>query len=137
MGFLSRVRYRFQSWMAGRNGADTLSRDLNILALVLMFVDLFTHIYVLYILGFLIFCVAFYRTFSRNLARRSAENAKYMSKKRGILRWFSTRRQELVTRRQYRYYSCSICKQRLRVPRGKGKIEITCPKCANHFIKKT
>ena len=37
----------------------------------------------------------------------------------------------------YRFYKCKQCKQKIRVPRGRGKIEITCPKCQNHFIKKT
>lgn len=37
----------------------------------------------------------------------------------------------------YRYFSCPQCGQSVRIPRGHGKVEITCPKCSAVFQKRT
>ncbi len=137
MNFLSRMRYRFQGWMVGRNGTDVLSRDMNILALVIMLAGSLSHIAVLYWVGFFIFILAFVRIFSRNRVRRSAENMTYLSWRGRVKTWFYMQKQHLNSKKYYRFYKCKSCKQKLRVPKGKGKIAITCPKCSASFIKKT
>lgn len=68
---------------------------------------------------------AIFRMFSRNTYKRYRENRKYLQ----LL--------ERVKDRQHRYYDCPRCRQTVRVPRNKGKIQITCPKCKENFIKKT
>jgi len=137
VGFLTQMRYRLQQWMYGRNGTDFLSRDLNILALSLMILGSLFRSHIVYWLGLLFFAVAFYRICSRNIAKRSAENSAYLSLRSQFINWFKKIKQKFVSRKYYRFYKCSSCKQKLRVPKGKGKIEITCPKCGLHFIKKT
>lgn len=137
MGFLSQLRYRLQRFMYGRNGVDLLSRDLNIAGLVFMIANLFFHTYILYAIGFVCFCVSLFRSLSRNVAKRSKENVMYFNARNKVKNWFAAKKREFSDRKVYRYYTCSTCKQRLRVPKGKGKIEITCPRCKNHFIKKT
>ena len=66
-----------------------------------------------------------FRMYSRNIEARRRENAAF-------LRFFSR-----LTDKQYRYFRCPGCRQVVRVPRGKGKINIRCPKCSRQFIKKT
>lgn len=68
---------------------------------------------------------AFYRMFSRNIYRRQAENQKWLN--------FWARLKD----RNHRYFCCPYCKQRVRVPRHKGKINIRCPRCGEKFIRKT
>ena len=72
---------------------------------------------------FLILSLA--RCFSRNTYKRYQENRKFLQ----LL--------DRIKDRQHRYFSCPKCRQTVRVPRGKGKISITCPKCREKFIKKT
>ncbi|MFA9381114.1 MAG: hypothetical protein ACERKO_08640 [Acetanaerobacterium sp.] len=137
MGFLSQMRDRLQRWMYGRNGADQLSRDLNIIALALMVLDFVLRTQIIYWVGLLFFFVALFRMLSRNLIKRSAENMKYYNLKSAVKNWVGTKRKHFASRKYYRYYTCTTCGQRLRVPKGKGKIEISCPKCASRFVKKT
>ncbi|SDN27931.1 hypothetical protein [Acetanaerobacterium elongatum] len=137
MGFFSQLRYRLQQWMYGRNGVDLLSRDLNILAFILMFLDILLRTHIIYWVGFAVLVLAFFRVLSRNIPKRTAENIKYLSFRNRIKGWFTTKRQQFANRKYYRYFICKTCRQKLRVPRGKGKIEISCPKCGNHFIKVT
>lgn len=137
MGFFSQLRYRLQGFMYGRNGVDILSRDLNVLAFILMLLDLFLRTYVIYWVGLLVFVISLFRVLSRNVVRRSAENLKYLTLRNRVKEWFTTKRRQFADRKYYRYYTCAACKQKLRVPKGKGKIEISCPKCGNHFVRIT
>lgn len=137
MGFLSQLRYRVQNWMYGRNGVDILSRDLDILALVLMISGSIFRIPVIYWLGFICFGVALFRIISRNRVSRSAENMGYLVLRNRVRDWYWVTKQHLADRKYYKFYRCASCKRKLRLPKGKGKIEITCPQCGLKFIKKT
>ena len=72
----------------------------------------------------LMFWVIF-RMMSRNTYKRYQENRKFLQL------W------DRIRDRQHRYYDCPKCRQTVRVPRGKGKIAITCPKCKEKFVRKT
>ena len=37
----------------------------------------------------------------------------------------------------YKVVDCPSCKTRLRVPKGKGKLKISCPKCSHSFLINT
>ena len=80
---------------------------------------------VLSLLAYIPLIWSIYRMYSRNIEARRRENTAF-------LRFFSR-----LTDKQYRYFRCPQCGQQLRVPRGRGKISITCPKCHNQFIKKS
>ena len=69
--------------------------------------------------------IALVRCFSRNTYKRYQENRRFL-----LL-------MDRIKDRNNRYYSCPKCRQTVRVPKGKGKIAITCPKCREKFIKKT
>ncbi|MFZ2537882.1 MAG: hypothetical protein WAX04_03145 [Oscillospiraceae bacterium] len=137
MDFLTKIRNHVQVFMYGRNGFDILSRDLNLFGFFLMLLDSLFRTHVIYWIGMLLFLIAIYRICSRNIAKRSAENRTYVAFRTPIIQWFKNQWQQFSNRKYYCYYKCSSCSQKLRVPKGKGKIEVTCPKCGKRFIKKT
>lgn len=129
MGFLRRFMY-------GRYGGDPLNLFLLGLSLLLYFLDLFLHLPFLYVLYLLCIVLALCRTLSRNYARRRAENAKFMAVAGPAIRWIKLRR-TIHRDKEHRYFKCPNCGQQLRVPRGKGKITVTCRSCGVSFEEKT
>ena len=77
------------------------------------------------LLSYVFLILALVRCFSRNTSKRYNENRRFLL----LL--------DRIKDRSNRYYSCPKCRQTVRVPRGKGKIAIICPKCREKFIKKT
>ena len=130
---LRQILYRLQTglrgFMAGRYGTDKLSLALLVVSMVLSLVSAFfgASIWnlVLTMLSYTLMFWALFRVFSRNTYARYEENRKF-------LRFF-----DRLKDRSHRYFNCPKCRQTVRVPRGKGKIAITCPKCRERFIKKT
>ncbi len=127
MSFLQKLRYKYSQFMMGRYGSDKLNMALliagvafSLLAAILPWVKV-----VLLVISYLLMFWAIYRMLSRNTYKRYQENRKF-------LQLF-----ERIRDREHRYYDCPRCHQQVRVPRGKGKISITCPKCKEKFIKKT
>ena len=123
--------------MYGRYGNDQLSRVYLGITLVLLVLSLFTHWTIFYIAGIVLLIYCYYRMFSKNITRMSAQNQKYLNFRYGL----AVRRQKVKTRMQqrrvYHFYKCPQCKQKVRVPKGHGKICITCPKCRAEFIRKS
>ena len=126
--FLDRLSAGFRSFMAGRYGTDKLGLTLLVAALVISLISAFIGGVVSLILTLLYYLLmgwAIFRMFSRNTYARYEENRKF-------LRFF-----DQLKDREHRYFECPKCRQSVRVPRGKGKIAITCPRCREKFIKKT
>lgn len=80
---------------------------------------------------------AVWRMLSRNIPARCAENSVYVGWSSRLRRWMTQQRQRVESSKTHRQYRCPQCSQQLRVPRGRGKIAIRCPKCGAEFIKKT
>ena len=80
---------------------------------------------------------SYVRIFSRNIPKRAAENRWYLAKQAAVSQRFSSMKTRWRMRQTYRYFRCPHCRQELRVPRGRGRISITCPKCGTSFIKKS
>lgn len=72
------------------------------------------------------------RLLSRNQEKRQMENARFLALFRAVFRWFR-RRRVLQTDKEYYYFKCPTCGQSMRLPRGLGKVEITCRSCASRF----
>lgn len=125
--------YRF---MAGRNGVDLFARFLCYAALVFLILGMFLG-KVLRWIGIVLLIYAYFRVFSKNIAARRKENEQYFRTKTAVLNVFRDRRDRLRQRKEYAFFRCPGCKAMLRVPRGKGKIRITCRKCGRAFEKKT
>ena len=131
-------------FLSGRNGADELNRGLLVLYILLVLlrvplVLLFPYTAVSAVFSLLLTAVAatiLCRLFSRNLGRRQAENARF-------LRWWRPRGAALAAwrgrrmDRDHRYFRCRSCKTLCRVPRGRGRIQITCPRCRSTMVRRS
>ena len=128
-GFIYRLKESFRHFMLGRYGTDRLNLAILgagvVCSLIGMFIRLPKLNILLTALSYGLMIWAIFRCFSRNTYRRYQENRKYL------------RFLEQMKDREHRYYDCPRCRQQVRVPRGKGKISISCPKCKEKFIKKT
>lgn len=129
------MKEKFIRFMSGRNGVDQLNRFLLIITLTCYFISLFTKWRILYSISIILLFYAYFRMFSRNLYKRSAENRTYLNKTAKIRYQWHTKVSQLKQLRTHHIYKCPTCKQKIRVPRGKGRIEIRCPKCQSTFIK--
>ena len=123
--------------MTGRYGTDALNQFLSVVSVVLLLVSLVTRLGIFTWLGLAALIYCYCRTFSRNISRRTEENYKfYNMKERLDGKWKGVQRR-WADRKTYRYYRCPKCRQMLRVPKGRGRIEISCPRCGTQFIKKS
>lgn len=130
------MRDWFRRLMMGRYGVDQLTWVLLALSLVISLCGSIFQIRGLSILCWAVLVVCYLRIFSRNIYARQQENQKLLQF------WWKLKngranRPSREERRKYKVFICPTCKQKLRVPRGKGKISISCPKCGTNFIKKT
>ena len=118
-----------RSFMEGRYGTDKLNTTILGVGLVICLVSVFIPWQAvdlaLTAVSYALMFWAIFRCLSRNTYKRYQENRKYLT--------FMERLKD----REHRYFDCPRCRQPVRVPRGKGKIAITCPKCKEKFIKKT
>lgn len=130
---------RFMRFMYGRYGADEMSRFLAIFAVILSVVGLFLSGWISLVwrlVTFLLIIIVLFRTFSKNINKRVMENHKFLAKTAGIRGYFRFLKTRYKDRKQYKYIKCPKCKKYSRVPKGKGKIKITCRVCKNQFQKK-
>nr|WP_122012445.1 hypothetical protein [Maliibacterium massiliense] len=125
-----------RKFMAGRYGVDALSWTLLVLFLVISLVGDIARLPILSlaVLPLVVWC--WFRILSRNTYKRSMENMRFLQFFRPLTTWYTGVRNR-ARDKTHRYYRCPKCRHRLRVPRGKGKIQITCPKCREKFVKKT
>ncbi len=126
------IRNAFQRFMYGRYGNDQLNVFLICLYVVLFLAQVLTRSVLFYYLSLAVVLWAMFRLLSRNPERRRAENVKFMALTDPLARWF--RLQRTIRRdKEHRYFKCPNCGQQLRVPRGKGKITVTCRGCGASF----
>lgn len=133
------MREKFSRFMTGRYGVDEFSRFLLGFTLAMIVVSFFFRAgiagMVLNLLIVLLLVYNYVRMFSRNFQKRYAENQAFLKVKRRIFSFFGNGVAHMKQRKTHHIYSCPNCRQKIRVPRGKGKICITCPKCKNEFVK--
>ena len=87
--------------------------------------------------GLLVLLYTYYRMLSRDIQKRYQENEKYLAATAKIRQRFNREKSMMNQRKTHHIYSCPGCGQKIRIPRGKGKIEIECPKCHTKFIKRS
>ena len=131
------MKERMQRFMAGRYGNDQLNQFIFIVAIISMVLEIITRQSLFYTLTLVLLILAYVRVFSRNINKRYEENIKFLQKKDAILNKFRKQKYYAAQRRNFHIYTCPQCKQKIRIPKGKGKISITCPKCRTSFIKKS
>ena len=137
------MRDKFNKFMQGRYGVDDLSRFTMGVALVLIILAMFANIFsrtvgsTLDILGVAAIVYAYIRIFSRNIQQRYAENQKFLQMTSKFRFLFNKEKDLMKQRKTHHIYSCPGCGQKIRIPKGKGKIEIECPKCHTKFVKRS
>lgn len=131
------MKEKLQQFMMGRYGVDDLSRFTLYVLIALMILNLFVHSSLISLLLMVGLVWIYFRMFSKNHSKRYEENTRFLGIKEKLLRWFRREKDLAGQRKTYHIYTCPGCKQKIRVPRGKGKIEVTCPKCHTSFIKKS
>ena len=135
-----RWRERMNRFMQGRYGVDSLSRCMVGIAVACMVITMFTKGTVhsiLYVLSLFILGAGYFRMFSRDYARRYEENRLFLEKTAGIRKYLNQQKYLLSQKKTHHIYKCPDCRQKIRIPRGRGRIEITCPKCGAKFIKRS
>lgn len=136
---MNKIKEKFSKFMYGRYGTDKLNMFLVIMLLVFAVGNLFVRneyfSMVFTSWEFLLIFLIYYRMFSKNISKRYAENQKYLSIENRVQRFFGKSKYMQQQRKEFHIYTCPQCKQKIRIPRRKGKISIRCPKCGNEFVK--
>lgn len=127
---------KLRQFLYGRYGNDQLNLGLVLFGCVLTVILSFFDIYALRLIGTVPYIVALVRAMSKNIYKRRQENEKFL-KLTAPLRKAVTEKINQSRDKQHRYFKCPDCRRVLRVPRGRGKIKISCPHCSKEFIKKT
>ncbi len=131
------MRERIQRFMMGRYGMDALGKFLTGLTFVVIVLSFFVNNYVVNVFVLALIGYSYFRMFSRNISKRYAENQKFLQITWKFRSQIERMKKDWNQRKIYRFYSCPKCGKRVRVPRGRGKICITCPSCRHEFIKKS
>ena len=129
------MKEKFMRFMYGRYGVDTLGKYSLGAGLATMVLSIVFDSYTLSLLSWFFIILTYFRMFSRNLYKRSSENQTFLNKTYKLRTWFGKQKTMMAQRKTHHIYRCPGCKQKIRVPRGKGRIEIRCPKCHTTFIK--
>lgn len=138
---MNKLREMLAKFMYGRYGIDRLNMFLLIVLIVCAGLNLFVRngyfSIVMSSWETLLIVLIYYRMFSRNIQKRYAENQKYLSLENKVKRFFGRTKYIQEQRKDFHIYTCPQCRQKIRIPKGKGKISVRCPKCGAEFVKKS
>lgn len=131
------MREKIQQFMIGRYGVDSFNKFLLGVSVVLILLAAFIRYPVIDVAGLMVLAYAYFRMLSRNVQKRYAENAIYLRMTANMRRFFNNKKTHVTQCKTHKFFHCPTCKQDIRVPRGKGQIRITCPKCRCEFERRT
>ena len=136
------MKDKFYRFMQGRYGVDQFAKFTMGVALVSIVLAIFVNTgssagSLLDMLGLVAIVYTYFRIFSRNISKRAQENQKYLSATAKLRQRLNKEQNMMKQRKDYHIYTCPSCGQKVRIPRGKGKIEISCPKCHSKFVKRS
>lgn len=141
--FFYKLSSAMARFMYGRNGTDQLNWAILVMYLVLWVIrilvsalDVTVAAMIIDMIMFLLAVVLLWRTFSKNLAKRRAENQRFINWWWPIKNRFAAAKARKADK-AHKYFTCKNCKTICRVPAGKGKIVITCPKCGHKIEGKS
>ena len=134
---LNELRFKFARFMQGRYGMDQFSRFLSVVLLILIAANFFLRIRAIGLLCWAVLFYMYFRIFSRNIPKRYGENRKFLALQSRVTGFFRNFRHGASQARDYHIYKCPQCAQKIRIPRGKGKIIVRCPKCGHEFQKRS
>ena len=128
---------KLRLWLQNRYGFDELYLFLSFVCLALILLSVIPPLRILSVFAVAGICYNSFRFLSKNMEARQKEREFYLKKRDAVKVNFDLFKKRIRDRKTYKYLKCGSCKAVLRVPRGRGKIEITCPKCKYKFIKKS
>lgn len=134
---LQRFAVKMQQFMAGRYGNDRFTVFLSIVGLIFAFLGNFKPLRFLYFIGLAIIAYGLFRAMSKNYEARRKELDCFLRVSDKPMKELKLLGNKLRDRKTHKYFKCKSCKTVLRVPKGRGKIEVTCPKCREKTIKNT
>lgn len=131
------LRQKLAAWMEGRNGSDELGTCVLAIALILLVLNLFFHTFVLSIVALFLAGYSCWRLSSRDVEARETENVVFLDFVSPLMPWLRNPGGAAKELRKYKHLTCPECGQRVRVPRKKGKLRVTCPSCQAKFEAKS
>lgn len=140
MNFRQRMQQKLISFMSGRHGNDDLNRFMVILAAAFLLFGLFFKGFLRTVINtavVVLLVFSYVRMLSRNNYKRMEENNKYLRIRYNVFAKLKMVKERWVQRKDYKFFTCPSCHAVLRVPKGKGKINIVCRKCGKSFIGKS
>lgn len=133
MQWISKVLF----YMKDRYGYDELSKVLILIGLVLGIFSNFSNGILLNVIGLALIAFGGLRILSKEKANRRQELHKYIKVKQSLFSRYRKMRNRWAQRKAFKIIKCPNCKQKIRIPRGRKKIRVTCPSCKEKFVKKT
>ena len=124
---------KMMEWLQGRQGPDDLAVFSMNLAIVVVVVNLFARVSWLGWVALVLIAYSMFRIQSKNLGSRARETEAFLKALGPARPWVQNPRAAWAELRAYKHVRCASCKQRVRVPRGKGKLRVTCPRCKTKF----
>ena len=135
--FFEKIGYKLARFMYGRYGNDALSTALLVLSLILLLLAYLPYMQVCFFLALGVMVWSTFRSFSKKHDARRRELAAYQKLSRPFANFFKLRKNKWRDRKTHVYFKCEKCKAVLRVPKGKGEIIVTCPRCDARINKNT
>lgn len=141
--YINMFREDMRYVMSRRCGLDELNNFIMLIGFIFVIIALFTHKWIFVLFGAIFVTLCYMRVFSTNIDKRKTENDVYMRYMGNVVR--SADYIKLIVKmkirsirdKEYIYFVCSSCKQVIRVPKGKNKVSVRCPKCGATFVKRT
>lgn len=127
---------KLSDWMRGRNGVDEIVTLTLWIALVVIVINIFARNMVISLIAVALMVYAWFRMSSKDIARRADENQHFLTVVGPLGAWLRDPGKAWKEMRTYKHFQCPNCGQKVRVPRGKGKVRVTCPKCHTKFDAK-
>ncbi len=141
--YITMFREDMRIVMSQRCGLDELNNFIMLIGFIFLVISLFTQKGIFTLLGALFVVIGYCRVFSKKLDKRQRENAFYMRYMGNVVRFTGLQKLKLkmsiksIKDKEYVYFVCGTCHQVIRIPKGKNKVSIRCPKCGATFIKRT
>ena len=129
------MKEKLRQFMTGRYGVDAYSKFLLCVAIVCWILNMIIGSKLLYSWSLLLLFYTYYRMFSKNIQKRYQENQKFLATKNKLIAKFKSEKSQMKQRKTHHIYKCPTCNQKIRIPKGKGRICITCPKCKTEFTR--
>ncbi len=126
-----------KKFMYGRYGSDQLSNAMLIVSISVLVANIFLKIPLLGTVVTFMILISYFRIFSKNINKRYQENMKFLKWWNPIKGKFNKTKKKLKQGKTHKFFKCPGCNQDIRVPKGKGRIKITCPKCNEKFEART